>query len=259
MLDNNEQQNQNLPISPEGNPVSKIISDFEEKLKQNIFTKTLLAARDGQPLKLTDGETAYLTKQAVAKSIFSQMEIQTSSPIITLKKGKTELNIKNAATIVQKMEEKYPTPKPTPDAIPPFNKIAVLDVKEKLGGIMNEVEEEIERSNESIRETTKPSGSNFQINHFKKCVNFPASKVSPEIASKVALDENHFNLIQTVNRNAYEIREEILAMALDFVKWQTDMDFMLKKESGEFSGTDIPKSDSVLEVAKRFYSFVERR
>ena len=276
------------------NATDAIVEAFEEKLKQSIIGKTLVASQDKQPLKLTDEEMAYLTKQAVENSA-PQMKVEIPSPTITLKKGKTELNIKNAAALLQKMEEKYPTPKWTPPlnpTVPPFPGQLINESEEcvppfpgrptdesdegvtaqKIDEIIDELEAEI-NANADVPNETKKSTSPVEekesdasmANEFKKRVNFPTHKVNPLIAKCVAPDIEAFQsnppeIVKTVNRNAYEIREGVLGMALDFIKWQTDIIMVMTRESGEKSDmANYPTSDIVLDVAKKFYSFVENR
>lgn len=53
--------------------------------------------------------------------------------------------------------------------------------------------------------------------------------------------------IKTTNKNAYEIRADVLSMALDFVKWQSN------------NLHEPIKSDIVINVATKFYKFVENK
>ena len=72
----------------------------------------------------------------------------------------------------------------------------------------------------------------------------------------------HQPQVQSVNKNAYEIRTDILAMSLDWVKWQTDMSLEITNRRGNnqfLEPSQLPNSDMVLEIAKKFYSFVEQR
>jgi len=67
---------------------------------------------------------------------------------------------------------------------------------------------------------------------------------------------------QSVNKNAYEIRTDILAMALDWVRWQTEASLEITNRRGNnkfLEPSQLPNSDMVLEIAKKFYSFVENR
>ena len=51
--------------------------------------------------------------------------------------------------------------------------------------------------------------------------------------------------IKINTKNAYEIRSDILGMAIDFIKWQNK--------------TENITPNSVLEIAELFYSFVENK
>ena len=51
--------------------------------------------------------------------------------------------------------------------------------------------------------------------------------------------------IRVGTKNAYEIRTEVLSLAMDFIKWQNKTENITPK--------------SVLEIAELFYSFVENR
>jgi len=67
---------------------------------------------------------------------------------------------------------------------------------------------------------------------------------------------------QSTNRNAYEIRTDILNMALEWVKWQTNMSLEITNRRGcnQFlEPNQLPNSEKVLEIAKKFYTFVENR
>lgn len=66
------------------------------------------------------------------------------------------------------------------------------------------------------------------------------------------INEPKFNIpsnIQTVNKNAYEIRRDILEMALMWVKFKSE-------KSSSFVGYS---DDDIISTAKKFYSFVEKR
>jgi hypothetical protein len=83
-------------------------------------------------------------------------------------------------------------------------------------------------------------------------ISIPAEDLQNIIDSK----EDRFsslcsNNIQTVNKNAYEIRRDILEMALTWVNNNRETSVV---------GQLVPSSeDEVLRVAKKFYSFVENR
>lgn len=82
-----------------------IISHYENRLNESTATKALNASKQGVPPVFTQEEQLYLSKKS---SHDSEITVITPSPTITLKKGNTEINIKNAAALVQRMEEKYP-------------------------------------------------------------------------------------------------------------------------------------------------------
>jgi hypothetical protein len=69
---------------------------------------------------------------------------------------------------------------------------------------------------------------------------------------------------QSSNKNAYEIRTDILAMALDWVKWQTEKSIEIlnlreDNQSRTLTPDQLPNSDAVLEISKKFYTFVENK
>ena len=65
--------------------------------------------------------------------------------------------------------------------------------------------------------------------------------------------------IRTVNKNAYEIRNDILMLAFNFLKWQAEINTidMTTGKKADPSYTTIPRPDDVLEIARKFYAFVE--
>ena len=78
------------------------------------------------------------------------------------------------------------------------------------------------------------------------------------IPSQITSDEVNPEtiVIRSINKNAYEIRSDILSMSLDFVKWKTSLTYDdIKKEKMVL----IPDLNEVLDVAKHFYSFVENK
>jgi hypothetical protein len=176
----------------------------------------------------TDEETLYISKKASeAVGLLDEVDIITPTPNITLKKGKTELNIGHAVTIIKKMEEKFPT------------------------GVNKDKAEEITRQVMAQEGEQEP----ITRNQFIKAANFPIEKVSPEMKRCVAKDEQEFQSeykpsIRTVNANAYEIRADILSQALSWVQYT--------RQLGK-PNDPIPTEDDVLSVAQKFYKFVENR
>jgi len=65
---------------------------------------------------------------------------------------------------------------------------------------------------------------------------------------------------KSVNKNAYEIRSDVLKMATEFFKWQYEMKVQIDRSNQiPIDGKDSPTSDKVLEMAQKFYKFVEQR
>ena len=66
------------------------------------------------------------------------------------------------------------------------------------------------------------------------------------------------NEVKSVNKNAYEIRTDVLGMAIDWLRYQTDM---AVNERGNETHIPLsaPSNAEVLATAKQFYSFVENR
>lgn len=229
--DNNINLDEGLKAMRELRPTTdSIISKYENKLSNSTAFKALQLAQGGKPTPFTDEELAYLSKKVENDDSFiSEVRVITPEPTIVLKKGKTEINVKGAAAVVKKMEEKYPTgvSKDTVDYLirKPF------------------VEASIEYGLKK-EEESKP-----MADRFSKLVNFDSRKVSSETKKAVAPDLETFQKnkfeepSRSVNKNAYEIRESILKMALE---WATCNDKKLSPEE-------------VIDVAKTFYSFVENK
>jgi len=208
----------------QNNSTDVIISSYENKISQNIAAKTLSASRRGKSPEFTKEELLYLNKKS-GEDEDTELKVITPAPVITLKKGKTELNIKNASTLVQKMEEKYPT-----------------------GGGKQLDELAIEQANRSWKQATVYNDKN----EVTEVITNP-DYVTPQA---LAADEplripgGFEQPIKTVNKNAYEIREAVLSHALNWVQYSHDIQSPPKKS---------PTEDDVLNVAQKFYKFVENR
>lgn len=204
----------NVPFVPLRSTDS-IISSYENKIGQSIASKILTANRQNKAPSFTKEELLYLNKRAEVDD--SELKVITPTPAITLKKGKTELNIGHAAVIVQKMEEKWPTTKST----------SQID------------EESLDKANSQWREAKV-----FKDNEYQTTIENPNYIPQPQVFPVAPPSE-----VKTVNKNAYEIREAILAHALDWVKYTNE--FRPEK--------NVPSEDEVLSVAQKFYKFVENK
>ena len=183
-----------------------VVSTYENRIKRSIASKVLSSQYSSDsPLTLTNEEMSYLRKAAVEESPFSEVKVITPDPTITLKKGNTEINIKNAATLVKKMEEIYPKGMSEDKIENTYRQPFIQGLKE--GGQMENPD-------------FVPAG--FSI-------------VQPEAKS--------------VNKNAYEIREDIIEKSINIVKSSTDI-----------SKVDVNITvDSILCVAEKLYGFVENK
>ena len=95
-------------ISPSS--TDEIANGYEQKLTQCISSKILESSKAGKLPIFTTEEKAYLKKKS--ETILPEVEVITSDPPFTLKKGNTEINIKNAASLVKRMDKVYsPAPK----------------------------------------------------------------------------------------------------------------------------------------------------
>lgn len=194
-----------------------IISSYELKISQGIASKILAATRKNKAPEFTKEELLYLNKQADEVDD-TELKVITPTPAITLKKGKTELNIGHAAVLVQKMEEKYPTPKST----------TLVD--------------DIEKANTQWKQAKIYKDGEYQTT-IENSQYIPPTSNFQQMAGIVPVET------KTVNKNAYEIREAILSHALDWVKYTHE----LRTER------TVPSEDEVLNVAHKFYKFVENK
>jgi hypothetical protein len=188
-------------------PTDVIISQYESIMSRNIAAKSLKSATSGEPPTFTKEEMAYLTKKAIDESSFSEVKVITPSPTITLKKGNTEINVKNAAEVVRKMEEKYPK------------------------GMTESSKEDILR---------QP--------FIKASLEHGIKEMENTFVAPVPIAPQHTET-KSVNKNAYEIRTEILGMALGWLQYKKSI------HPQDYSVTD----EDVMIVANKFYRFVEQR
>ena len=176
-----------------------------------------------------------------------------NEPSITLKRGKVEIKVNNAPAIVQRMEELFPKTKSRWGyPVMSISKQLSLDhdknramvvaaknwFKQELYGTNDEDFEILISENNphpsSLDETKQTTP--FEEREEDKPTVMPCAPPSPVIE-------------KTVNKNAYEIRTDILGMALDWVKFKKEVNGQLQNLS----------DDDVLSAAQKFYKFVENR
>lgn len=189
------------------NSTDEVVSLYEKKISQSIASKILATQIEGKLPIFTSEETAYLRKRSVEADIGSEIEVITADPPITLKKGNKEISIKNAPSLVKRME-KVLSPHPT------------SDVK---GVIQDVISHGQTATNTFVDETSKrPTEEDYGITR--------RQSVS--------------------GRNAYEIRSDVLQMAID---WASRAAIAVP------GGDSYRSDDEVIALAKRFYQFVENK
>lgn len=176
-----------------------------------------------------------------------------SSPTIILKKGKTELKIENAAAIIKKIDDACPaikysnynkTKQPTTDDIVSQNKQWIESARnwfkqEWFGDDEEEIEVVVKTPEEILQQCHKElEEEKCKQKMFEERVDAHRKELQPDVSKP----------IHSVNKNAYEIRADVLKMALDFIQFQVSCDDEIEVNSHE-----------VLEIARKFYSFVENR
>ena len=168
-------------------------------------------------------------KKAYEDSPMAEVKVIAPAPTITLKKGNTEINVRNAAALVRKMEEKHPTVTPEPQ--PEITKETTAfreELKKRVTFNVKDVSPEVKRCVELL------PGKTSNLDPLKELPNTPS--FIPQLEQRSA-----------VNKNAYELRSDILKFSIDSVnktKTYTDLDEYTK---------------DVLTIANKFYDFVENK
>ena len=169
-------------------------------------------------------------------------------PSITLRKGKTEIKIENAVAIIKRINEMYPKTEYEGYWCAPSWKTNQKRTEAEL--------EKQRRWTDSARNWFQNEMFNG-TGSFEVVVNEEPPKelvleppkpnaylpVFNETAANLASSEQ--SVIQSVNKNAYEIRLEILKEALSWVSSRDE-----ERQS---------TPEDVLDVARKLYSFVEDR
>jgi hypothetical protein len=177
---------------------------------------------------------------------------ESSQPTITLRKGKTEIKVQNAASIIKKINEMYPNT----DGSWPVNwnkyKRDLNDAekvemrtwmasakewfqKEMFGGVDDF--EVVVTTTEPPEESGVTIGTSKEDNEFRS-----VPEVKHTLPSEPPLQPEP-TIVKSTNRNAYEIRTDVLNMALEWVR---------DKQSNA-------TEDDVINVAQKFYRFVENK
>lgn len=169
-------------------------------------------------------------------------------PTITLRKGKTELKILNAAAVIQKINEMFPANRTSYETWKRNKKVdeqirwqeaAKNWFKQEMFGGTEDFEVIINGPEDTLVETK-------QISSFPHTAMYAdLHEYQPPISLSVTPSEPQ--VVQSVNKNAYELRELILENAISVVN-----NHLKNVSLNEFV-------ENVLDVSDKFYSFVENR
>jgi len=164
-------------------------------------------------------------------------------PTITLRKGKTELKIQNAAAVIQKINEMFPANRTSYET---WKRNKKVDEQIKWQeAAKNWFKQEFDSFGDFEVFVGAPEEKSKEILPTKEHP-FPATEFAdpcvyqPPVSLPVTPPEPQ--VVQSVNKNAYEIRLDVLKEA---IMW-----------AGRSS---LSTNDDVLDLAKKFYAFVEDR
>ena len=184
------------------------------------------------------------------------------SPTIVLRKGKTELTIRNSAAIIKKIDEMFPNND--------YNTIAYarqINDEEKViqrkwmksakdwfkteffGGTEESFEVFIEDMNSDESQFIPNEESKYIVENKKQHIK---TDVEPELRS-FSPSPPELSTIKSVNANAYEIRLDVLKAAISFLTWTTECE----RDKGQYK--HVPSSNEAMELAQKFYKFVENK
>lgn len=162
-------------------------------------------------------------------------------PTIILKKGSKEIKIQNAAAIIKKLDELHPTND-------------YLNWNKHCRDISNREKDKQIRWTEASKNWFKQEifGS---LDDFEVVVETqkPKDEVvqQPAVISEAQQEPKYKEpeIVKPSNKNAYEIRADILSQALSWVQYKHNVAPQIKS----------PTDDDVLDVAQKFYKFVENK
>ena len=173
------------------------------------------------------------------------------NPTITLRKGNVVLKIPNSAAIIRKIDELYPE-----DKYSYWKRKKDISDEEKnkqrrwMAAAQTWFRQEVFGGTGDfevvVEEETKPQvESQREVEDTEKYFK-PNPEYQPEPKS----------VVQTTNKNAYEIRLDVLKEALAFIQWKTEVG---KNPNIVMPAENVPTSESVINLAQQFYKFVENK
>jgi hypothetical protein len=161
------------------------------------------------------------------------------SPQITLRKGSVEIKVQNAAAVIKRINELVP------------GSTYEHCKNSKIADVRN-----------SWQTTAKDWFKKEMFGDDEEDFDIIVSDAEPAPSPNFPLPGNlEPHLVQSVNKNAYEIRSDVLQKALEWIRWQTDTQLSVADRKGTVLSlsSSVPTSDQVLDIAKKFYAFVENR
>jgi hypothetical protein len=194
-------------------------------------------------------------------------ESSSESPTIILKKGKVELKIKNAAAVVKKIDELYPADNSYTGWNSNWNRkkrelsdyerskqIRWMEAaknwfKEEVFGGLNDFEVIVFNNESSNRNDATPIL--IKYNEETHTLSTPSGEMTPEYLEDLSAVAKKVTPTP-INKNAYELRTNILSMALDWVRYKGEA----QHASSPFTAAT---DEDVLSTAQKFYRFVENR
>lgn len=183
-----------------------------------------------------------------------------NSPTITLKRGKTEIQIKNAAAVIKRVDEMFPKTsyyswnpikegRERSDAEKTrqrewMNSAQEWFRQEFCGGTDNQFEVIVDDGSRPTVVVYHPE------NH---TVSTPVGTVTPEFVED--LSKAVEKVIPSTDRNSNDnTRWDILQKSIEFLKWKTEFG---QNPNVVPDNSRLPTSENVLDVAQKFAGFVE--
>lgn len=217
-------------------------------------------------------------KSQFIPSISTDASASSSSPVITLRKGKVELKVKNAAAIIKRINEMFPKGpnylKDNTDNIVQENRLWAKSAKEwfskEVFGDIGDFEVYVDNGNtgfSSVDESVPAPRYDSDTDIFET----PLGKTTAECISAIKKSDESFAkaarslsdglekpVAPSSNKNAYEIRLDVLKSAINWLSLDPNMPKEYNQQNVQ-TPKDFMNGDAVVELANKFYKFVENR
>lgn len=174
-----------------------------------------------------------------------------TSPTITLRKGNVVLKIPNSAAIIRKIDEMFPkTSYYSWNSIKQGRERSDAEKtrqREWINSAQNWFRQEFFGGTGEFEVVVEEEPSTQPITEDKEKYFKPNTEYQPEPKTSV----------QATNKNAYEIRLDVLKEALGFIQWKTDT--VRDVNDSQLPIESLPTSETVINLAQQFYKFVENK